>query len=312
MERTKKTKSGHLKTLLDSEGVFIPGQFETMVDRIFDWVDTSHTKCGNCGQDTGRTSTCGWRHRTEGGLGGKETHIFEVFAVFYCAENHECREMTRRLVGQRLEKDSAPNGTATFFARIAILLPIIDLDPYAVGAKSRLPSCLETPKEIREHEYHLPLEYLELEKTNMKEFMKICEDIVKPDLRKLKGSRPVWMCAFCGEPSTMSTSTSANSAATSGNDPNPTVMIFHHEIYVCVDPSKPCSRLLKAWIRQEKKEIGVKNDFSNCGHCRKLSTEPKMDFKRCSGCHETLYCSPECQRENWPAHRRYCKQVSSE
>lgn len=42
-----------------------------------------------------------------------------------------------------------------------------------------------------------------------------------------------------------------------------------------------------------------------CAACRKASS-PDEKFMRCSSCRVVRYCSPQCQREHWPTHKRTC------
>jgi len=48
---------------------------------------------------------------------------------------------------------------------------------------------------------------------------------------------------------------------------------------------------------------------SSCHHCIRepLKGEPK--FKACKGCTFVIYCSRECQMQDWPTHKTNCRQV---
>ena len=43
--------------------------------------------------------------------------------------------------------------------------------------------------------------------------------------------------------------------------------------------------------------------LDTCGHC--ASTEGP--FKKCGRCRNTVYCSVDCQKKAWPAHKRHCE-----
>jgi len=43
----------------------------------------------------------------------------------------------------------------------------------------------------------------------------------------------------------------------------------------------------------------------SCTVCEKGDTE-SAPLKKCGKCKEIYYCSAECQKQDWPAHRRYC------
>ncbi|OSC99218.1 hypothetical protein PYCCODRAFT_1470472 [Trametes coccinea BRFM310] len=36
------------------------------------------------------------------------------------------------------------------------------------------------------------------------------------------------------------------------------------------------------------------------------------EFKRCAGCREVVYCGPACQKADWKAHRKYCKDTQQQ
>jgi splicing suppressor protein 51 len=43
-----------------------------------------------------------------------------------------------------------------------------------------------------------------------------------------------------------------------------------------------------------------------CAKCAKTSTESGIDLKRCAKCRTTPYCSRECQKADWKAHKKIC------
>lgn len=45
-----------------------------------------------------------------------------------------------------------------------------------------------------------------------------------------------------------------------------------------------------------------------CSKCK----QPKNDLKRCSVCSSVLYCSKECQREDWKEHKKVCPQLQQQ
>jgi len=50
-----------------------------------------------------------------------------------------------------------------------------------------------------------------------------------------------------------------------------------------------------------------------CHRCKNLSAhaEHKLPLNGCSGCRRAKYCSPECQRAHWSAHKAACKKFSA-
>ncbi|VDB98123.1 unnamed protein product [Peniophora sp. CBMAI 1063] len=64
------------------------------------------------------------------------------------------------------------------------------------------------------------------------------------------------------------------------------------------------------WQVKDTSDV-LKNEQSSCDNChaRKL----KSEFRKCSGCHVTLYCSKECQVTGWKTrHKRECKSRNEE
>lgn len=49
----------------------------------------------------------------------------------------------------------------------------------------------------------------------------------------------------------------------------------------------------------------------HCAKC-KLISSTKSDFKRCSRCKSTFYCSPTCQKQDWRMHKFICKPEEGE
>lgn len=48
--------------------------------------------------------------------------------------------------------------------------------------------------------------------------------------------------------------------------------------------------------------------MDSCNTCHKA--EPEVNLKRCAKCSATLYCSRECQKSDWKAHRKICGKQS--
>ncbi|KAE8441276.1 hypothetical protein EG329_005542 [Mollisiaceae sp. DMI_Dod_QoI] len=45
---------------------------------------------------------------------------------------------------------------------------------------------------------------------------------------------------------------------------------------------------------------------ANCTKCHKPQTDLPQALKRCAKCQTTLYCSRECQKNDWKVHKRVC------
>ena len=43
-----------------------------------------------------------------------------------------------------------------------------------------------------------------------------------------------------------------------------------------------------------------------CGNCKKMSMQ-KNEFKKCSKCMITFYCTKDCQRAHWQEHKKICE-----
>ncbi|GJE89420.1 zinc finger MYND domain-containing protein [Phanerochaete sordida] len=51
--------------------------------------------------------------------------------------------------------------------------------------------------------------------------------------------------------------------------------------------------------------LSLRKQLTQCQHCWKHKTQG-VTFKRCSACQIEVYCSAECQRAAWPAHKAKC------
>ena len=60
------------------------------------------------------------------------------------------------------------------------------------------------------------------------------------------------------------------------------------------------------WVPVAPRDSRVDGDA--CVSCGK----PVERLKKCAGCMQRLYCSPECQTAEWPAHKRECKRIQKE
>ena len=46
-----------------------------------------------------------------------------------------------------------------------------------------------------------------------------------------------------------------------------------------------------------------------CVSCLKRGSQTEL--RRCAGCKSFSYCSKDCQRSDWPSHKRLCKSIQS-
>lgn len=53
-------------------------------------------------------------------------------------------------------------------------------------------------------------------------------------------------------------------------------------------------------------DVQVEITADSCQHCGIKQDEVDGAFKKCSGCKAVRYCSPECQRSAWKAHKPLC------
>jgi MYND finger len=54
-------------------------------------------------------------------------------------------------------------------------------------------------------------------------------------------------------------------------------------------------------------DTDVNYDIKNCHHCSKINDDHGGKNKKCGQCKKVSYCSVECQRADWPKHKKACK-----
>ena len=77
-------------------------------------------------------------------------------------------------------------------------------------------------------------------------------------------------------------------------------------------PTPPPSRLLSLLANTPDDIVRVILEFmgARLELCNKCDLEGKT-IQKCSGCKQVLYCSRECQRRDWKAHKGACKKVAA-
>ncbi|XP_027624694.1 putative protein MSS51 homolog, mitochondrial [Tupaia chinensis] len=55
----------------------------------------------------------------------------------------------------------------------------------------------------------------------------------------------------------------------------------------------------------------LEDTFRFCAHCRALpgGLSDSQVLRHCKRCRNVYYCGPECQKSDWPAHRRVCQEL---
>ncbi|KAL1946612.1 hypothetical protein VTO73DRAFT_14716 [Trametes versicolor] len=64
------------------------------------------------------------------------------------------------------------------------------------------------------------------------------------------------------------------------------------------------------WINTNRDLIDIVVKTCTREGCGRREMRP-LDFKKCGGCRQAFYCGPECQREDWQAHRQACRQANA-
>jgi hypothetical protein len=70
------------------------------------------------------------------------------------------------------------------------------------------------------------------------------------------------------------------------------------------------SLLLSTKLTREN-EINLENDartFYQCQVCKEMPSDPSKPWSKCGQCKKVSYCSKKCQAEDWPNHKKTCKQ----
>ncbi|KAM4852101.1 putative protein MSS51 homolog, mitochondrial isoform 1-T1 [Thomomys bottae] len=86
-------------------------------------------------------------------------------------------------------------------------------------------------------------------------------------------------------------------------------MKSYDEFKLVVDGGKPASDF---GFRCPKEMFQKMEDtFRFCAHCRALPSglSDSKVLRRCKRCRNVYYCGPECQRSDWPEHRRVCHEL---
>ncbi|KAI9016615.1 hypothetical protein DFJ74DRAFT_677811 [Hyaloraphidium curvatum] len=66
-----------------------------------------------------------------------------------------------------------------------------------------------------------------------------------------------------------------------------------------------CCHTAKRLTRLPKPTLGKRKDSYLCAHCGRVSGD-KAALKKCSGCGLVEYCDRDCQRADWPEHKKIC------
>ncbi|EIN07517.1 hypothetical protein PUNSTDRAFT_136196 [Punctularia strigosozonata HHB-11173 SS5] len=134
-----------------------------------------------------------------------------------------------------------------------------------------------------------------------------------------------WECEFCGKPA-RETQCQFNSwlhlsppravaylHAMCSTDPGPCRSAYDAiDRQMCLMSGQPLRG--PQYIAREPGQIFPL--LAACASCEEektadINTPGKTTLMRCSGCKVTRYCGTACQREDWPAHKEFCKILKS-
>ncbi|XP_066496472.1 putative protein MSS51 homolog, mitochondrial [Tiliqua scincoides] len=76
-----------------------------------------------------------------------------------------------------------------------------------------------------------------------------------------------------------------------------------------IEGTRPCANFgIRSYFEMFQK---MEDTFKFCVECKKLPEalpDPKS-LRRCKRCQNVYYCGSECQRANWPSHKKFCKKL---
>ena len=93
----------------------------------------------------------------------------------------------------------------------------------------------------------------------------------------------------------------ASSLLIAGTAALPPLLALMHLLKIST--SDPPSALTSAITR-----LMVRDATPRCGHCNAIDADHAFD--QCGACKQLIFCGKECQRLNWPDHKKECKKVA--
>ncbi|KAL8175039.1 UNVERIFIED_CONTAM: hypothetical protein K2H54_010265 [Gekko kuhli] len=86
-------------------------------------------------------------------------------------------------------------------------------------------------------------------------------------------------------------------------------MKSYDEYRSALEGKKPSAEFgIRSYLEMFQK---MEDTFKFCAECKKLpeSLPNPKSLRRCKRCQNVYYCGSECQRANWPVHKKFCKKL---
>jgi hypothetical protein len=62
-----------------------------------------------------------------------------------------------------------------------------------------------------------------------------------------------------------------------------------------------------AWLNVIRSAKRLGKVQRQCAQCKRMNSDDEPKFPLCTGCRIVYYCSEECQRSAWSAHKSFCR-----